>query len=76
MGRPTLLALFEVRRFLADRGALAFSIALPILLFALMVGVFGGDTSFNSTAHVADLDGGDAARKLIERIEGRGTAST
>lgn len=69
MGRPTLLALFEVKRFLADRGALAFSIALPIVLFALMLGVFGGDTSFNSTAHVADLDGGDAARRLIERIE-------
>ena len=69
MGRPTLLALFEVKRFLADRGALAFSIALPIVLFALMVGVFGGGTSFNSTAHIADLDGGDAARRLIERIE-------
>jgi len=69
MGRPTLLALFEVKRFLADRGALAFSIALPIVLFALMVGVFGGGASFNSTAHVADLDGGDAARKLVERIE-------
>ena len=69
MSRPTLLALFEVKRFLADRGALAFSIALPILLFALMLGVFGGDTSFNSTAHIADLDTGDAARELIERIE-------
>ncbi len=69
MSRPTLLALFEVKRFLADRGALAFSIALPILLFALMLGVFGGDTSFNSTAHIADLDGGDTARELIERIE-------
>ena len=69
MGRPTLLALFEVKRFLADRGALAFSIALPILLFALMFGVFGGDTSFNSTAHIADLGGGDAARELVEHIE-------
>ena len=69
MTRPFLLALLEVKRFLADRGALAFSIALPIVLFALMLGVFGGETSFNATAHVADLDGGDAARKLIERIE-------
>ena len=69
MARPFLLALLEVKRFLADRGALAFSIALPIALFALMLGVFGGGTSFNATAHVADLDGGDAARKLIERIE-------
>ena len=69
MPRPVLLALLEVRRFLADRGALAFSIALPILLFALMYGVFGGEASFNGTAHVADLDGGDAAQELIERIE-------
>ena len=69
MARPFLLALLEVKRFLADRGAMAFSIALPIMLFALMVGVFGGEASFNATAHVADLDGGDAARGLIERIE-------
>lgn len=69
MARPFLLALLEVKRFLADRGALAFSIALPIMLFALMVGVFGGEASFNDTAHIADLDGGDGARGLIERIE-------
>ena len=69
MARPILLALLEVKRFLADRGALAFSIALPIVLFALMLGVFGGEASFNDTAHVVDLDGGDAARELIERIE-------
>ncbi len=69
MTRPILLALLEVKRFLADRGALAFSIALPIVLFALMLGVFGGEASFNDTAHVVDLDGGDAARELIERIE-------
>ena len=69
MARPFLLALLEVKRFLADRGAMAFSIALPIVLFALMVGVFGGEASFNATAHVADLDGGEAARGLIERIE-------
>ena len=69
MGRPILLALFEVKRFLADRGALAFSIALPIVLFALMFGAFGGDASFSGTARIADLDGGDAAREIIERIE-------
>ena len=69
MTRPILLALLEVKRFLADSGALAFSIALPIVLFALMLGVFGGEASFNDTAHVVDLDGGDAARELIERIE-------
>ena len=69
MARPFLLALLEIKRFIADAEALAFSIALPIALFALMVGVFGGEASFNATAHVADLDGGDGAHKLIERIE-------
>ncbi len=69
MARPVHLAVLEVKRFLADRGDLAFSIALPIALFALMFGVFGGQTSFNGTAHVADLDGGPAARSFIERAE-------
>ena len=69
MARPLLLALMETRRFLADRGALAFSIALPIVMFGLMVGVFGGGPAFNSTADIADLDGGAAAQALIERIE-------
>ncbi len=69
MARPFLLALLEIKRFIADAEALAFSIALPIALFALMVGVFGGEAWFNATAHVADLDGGDGAHKLIERIE-------
>ncbi len=69
MARPVYLAVLEVKRFLADRGDLAFSIALPIALFALMLGVFGGETSFNGTAHIADLDGGAAAKSLVERVE-------
>ncbi len=69
MARPVYLAVLEVKRFLADRGDLAFSIALPIALFALMLGVFGGETSFNGTAHIAGLDGGAAAKSLIERAE-------
>ncbi len=69
MARPVYLAVLEVKRFLADRGDLAFSIALPIALFALMLGVFGGEPSFNGTAHVADLDGGAAAKSLVERVE-------
>ena len=69
MARPVYLAVLEVKRFLADRGDLAFSIALPIALFALMLGVFGSETSFNGTAHIADLDGGSAARSLIERAD-------
>ncbi len=69
MSRAFLVALIGVKRFIADRGDLAFGIALPIALFALMTGVFGGEASFNGTAHVADLDGGRAASELLERLE-------
>ena len=68
MVRPFYLALLEVKRFLADRGDVATSIALPIALFSLMLGVFGGGASFNGTAHVADLDEGAVSGELIERL--------
>ena len=69
MSRPFLVALIGVKRFIADRGDLAFGVALPIALFALMTGVFGGEASFTGTAHVADLDGGRAASELLDRLE-------
>ena len=69
MLRPVHFALLEVKRYLADRSDLAFSLALPIGLFALMYGVFGGGPSFSATAHIADRDGGAAAGQLIERVE-------
>ena len=68
MVRPFYLALLEVKRFLADRGDVATSIALPIALFSLMLGVFGGGASFNGTAHVANLDNGAVSSELIERL--------
>ena len=68
MARPLYLALLEVKRFLADRGDVATSIALPIALFSLMLGVFGGGASFNGTAHVANLDNGAVSGELIERL--------
>ena len=68
MLRPFYLALLEVKRFLADRGDVATSIALPIALFSLMLGVFGGGASFNGTAHVANLDSGAVSGELIERL--------
>lgn len=68
MLRPFVIAWVELKRFAADRSALAFSIALPIALFALMYGVFGQDVSFNATANMVDLDGGPVAAKLIDRI--------
>ena len=68
MLRPLVIAWIELKRFVADRGALAFGIALPIALFALMYGVFGQGVSFSATANVVDLDGGPAAAELADRI--------
>ena len=68
MLRPFVIAWIELKRFGADRGALAFGIALPIALFALMYGVFGGGASFSATANMVDLDGGPVAAELIDRI--------
>ena len=68
MLRPFVVAWVELKRFGADRGALAFSIALPIALFSLMYGVFGGGTSFSATASMVDLDGGPVAARLLDRI--------
>ena len=48
---------------------MAFSIALPIVLFALMYGAFGGEESFHATANIVDLDGGPHARDLINRLD-------
>ncbi|PZC46411.1 MAG: ABC-type multidrug transport system, permease component [Chloroflexi bacterium] len=68
MFRPLHIALLETKRFLLDRGDLAFSLALPVVLFALMYGTFGGGESFNGTAHFVDLDGGPAAKLLVESL--------
>ena len=68
MLRPLYIALLELKRYIADRGDLAFGIALPIALFALMYGGFGGDITFNGTAHIVDLDGGPMAQELIARL--------
>ena len=67
---PAHIALLELKRYLMNRGELAFSIALPIVLFALMYGVFGGDeASFHATVDIVDLDGGVHARALVNRLD-------
>ena len=67
--RAWLLTNLEVRRMLVNRSELAFGLALPIVLFALMYGAFGQDLIFRATAHVVDLDGGAGARAFIERLD-------
>ncbi|MCY4651559.1 MAG: ABC transporter permease [Dehalococcoidia bacterium] len=70
MLRPLYIAFLDLKRFLLNPGELAFSIAVPILLFALMYGAFGGgEASFHATAHVVNLDGGEYGRELISRLD-------
>ena len=71
MLRPWYIAFLDLKRFLLNPGELAFSIAVPILLFALMYGAFGGgDASFHATAHVVNLDSGEYGRELVSRLDG------
>lgn len=65
---PFHVAVLETKRFIANRGDLAFSIALPILLFALMQGIVSGDVSFSGTAHIVDLDDSELSNRLIEVV--------
>ena len=69
MLKPFDIAYVELRRYIADRLSLAFGILLPIVLFALMYGAFGGEETFNATAHVADQDRGAMSQALIQRLE-------
>jgi ABC-2 type transport system permease protein len=69
MNRAFILALNEVRSYLRDKGDLAFSLLLPIALFALMYGAFGGATLFHGTAHIVNEDeGGEYSTIFLERL--------
>ena len=67
--RPILIALLELRRYVRDRGQLAFSLLLPVALVAVMVGAFGGESTFRGTATVVDLDRSVRSRDLLDRID-------
>ncbi len=70
MVRSWVLAVLEVRGYLRDRADLAFSLLLPIAIFALMYGAFGGQTSFNGTAYVVDEDNGAYSAAFTDRLGG------
>jgi len=67
--RPILIAFVELKRYVRDPGQLAFSILLPVALVAVMVGAFGGGTSFRGTATIVDLGPSEASQELRNRIE-------
>ncbi len=69
MLRPILIASIELKRYFSDKAEMAFSIALPVVMFALMYGAFGGEPTVNITAHVVDLDGGPVSAELLQRLE-------
>ena len=66
---PVHIALIELKRYFVNKGELGFSLALPIVLFALMYGAFGGEESFHATADMVDLDQGVHSRALIDRLD-------
>ena len=69
MLRPVHIALLDLKLFLNNRAELAFSIALPILLFALMYGALSSDSDVFTPASVVDLDRGPHARELVARLD-------
>ena len=70
MNRAFIVALREVQTYLQDKTDLAFSLLLPIVIFALMYFAFGGDSLFHGTAHVVNEDeGGAYATVFLEQLE-------
>ncbi len=66
---PLHIALIELKRFVRSKGELAFSLALPVVLFAVMYGAFGGDSSFHAVARIVDLDDATHSRALIAGLD-------
>ncbi len=70
MFKSLLVALKEVKTYLQDRGDLAFSLLLPIAIFALMYGAFSGQSLFHGTANIVNQDqDGTYSRLLLDRLE-------
>lgn len=67
--RAFIVALREIRTFLADKADLAFALLLPILTFALMYGAYGGQQQFNGTAYIVNEDRGIYSQRLIEQLK-------
>jgi len=69
MTRSLIVALREVRTYLQDKADLAFSLLLPIAVFALMYGAFGGQSLFHGTAYAVNEDQGSTySALLLERL--------
>jgi len=70
MVRVLAITLREVRSYLRDRADLAFSLLLPVAIFALMYGAFSGQTLFKGTAYIVNGDpGGTCSQLLIDSLK-------
>ncbi len=70
MNRALIVALREVRTYLQDKADLAFSLLLPIAIFALMYFAFGGESIFHGTAYVVNEDeGGTYSTIFLEQLD-------
>ncbi len=69
MVRSLVVAWREVWVYLHDRGDLAFTLVLPMAIFALMYGAFGGENLFHGTAYIVNQDpGGAYSTVLLDRL--------
>ncbi len=68
MKRAITVALREVRSYLQDKSDLAFSLLLPIAIFALIYGAFGGQTTFTSDVPIVNEDTGAYSVQFLDRL--------
>jgi len=70
MLRSLIVARREVQSYLQDKADLAFSLLLPVVVFALMYGAFSGESLFNGTAYIVNEDRtGNYSTLLLERLD-------
>jgi len=66
--RAINVAFRELRSYLLDKGDLAFSLLLPIAIFALIYGAFGGSGNFHGTASIVNADKGIYSVQLLDQL--------
>jgi len=69
MKKAFYIMLKEAKDFFQDKGDLAFSILLPVLIFGLIYGAFGSNLQFTATAHIVNEDSGQYSTQLLEILQ-------
>lgn len=69
MIKSWLITAKEIKSFVTDRADLAYSLLLPVAVFALLYGAFGGNASFTGTVHIVDEDRGEQSARLIDKLK-------